>query len=117
MKDPPLTKALCSAMVEAIGDNNVKLSVKCRNGVDDLDSFEDLDKFISITSESGIKDYIIHSRKAILGLKKTRKNLIIPKIDYSYVYRLIEQYNHLNFTINGAIQSPEDIKEHISKGV
>lgn len=43
-------------------------SVKCRTGVDDLDSYEDLYNFINVLStQGGVKRFQIHARKAILG--------------------------------------------------
>lgn len=46
----------------------INLSVKCRTGVDDLDSYEDLHNFIEIVStQGGVKRFQIHARKAILG--------------------------------------------------
>ena len=43
-------------------------SVKCRTGVDELDSYEDLYNFINIvSSQGGVKRFQIHARKAILG--------------------------------------------------
>lgn len=117
MKDPSRTRSLCDAMVEASKDyENVRLSVKCRNGVDTLDSYDDLNSFIDLTSKSGISEYIIHARKAILGFCAS-KNLSVPKINYEYTYCLMKDFPHLNFTINGEIKSLEDIEFQIQNGV
>lgn len=43
-------------------------SVKCRTGVDELDSYEDLYNFVNVVStQGGVKRFQIHARKAILG--------------------------------------------------
>ena len=116
MKDPALTRALCDAMVEGVQGKDVELSVKCRTGVDNYDTYEHLSEFIGNISKSGIRNYIIHARKAILGFS-TKKNHAIPKLNYEYVYKLVEQYPELSFSINGGICSSDEIKQHCSKGV
>ena len=43
-------------------------SVKCRTGVDALDSYDDLYNFVNVVStQGGVKRFQIHARKAILG--------------------------------------------------
>ena len=43
-------------------------SVKCRTGVDELDSYEDLYNFVNVVStQGGVRRFQIHARKAILG--------------------------------------------------
>lgn len=47
---------------------SISLSVKCRTGVDDLDSYEDLCNFINVvSSQGGVRRFQIHARKALLG--------------------------------------------------
>ena len=48
---------------------NVKIpvTVKCRLGVDDVDTWDDIVNFIKIVSEKGgVRKFIIHARKAFL---------------------------------------------------
>lgn len=117
MKDPPLARSLCDAMVDASKDyENIQLSVKCRNGVDSMDSYEELHSFIDLTSKSGISQYIIHARKAILGFR-AKKNLSAPKINYEYTYQLMKDFPDLDFTINGEIKSMQDVEFQIQNGV
>ena len=55
--------------IENSGSNCLtNFSVKCRTGVDDLDSYEDLYNFINVVStQGGVRRFQIHARKAILG--------------------------------------------------
>jgi tRNA-dihydrouridine synthase A len=56
-------------------------SVKCRTGVDELDSYEDLYNFINIvSSQGGAKRFQIHARKAILGQLSLNIKVIITTL-------------------------------------
>jgi tRNA-dihydrouridine synthase A len=93
-------------------------TVKCRIGIDDCDSYEYLVNFIQkIHSKAQVNHFIIHARKAILGGKLSpEQNRKIPPLKYDYVYRLIQDFPHIQFTINGGILSYEDISNHFSNG-
>ena len=87
MFTPERTAECCAAIIEAernylttknvkresdnsngSSDPDFKFSVKCRTGVDDLDSYEDLQNFVDIvSSQGGVKRFQIHARKALLG--------------------------------------------------
>ena len=48
----------------------IPVSVKCRLGVDDLDSYEDVANFIRVVSTQGeINHFIVHARKAFLKVR------------------------------------------------
>lgn len=64
MFDPPLVAAITRAMAQAV---SIPVTVKCRLGVDDLDKYEDIHRFISVVSEQGgVSKFIIHARKCLL---------------------------------------------------
>ena len=45
----------------------IPVTVKCRLGVDDKDSYEELEEFVKIVSEKGgVTKFIIHARKCLL---------------------------------------------------
>lgn len=52
MLNPELVRELCSQMVRV---SNVPVTVKCRIGADDLDSYEDLTRFIATVHTAGIE--------------------------------------------------------------
>ena len=41
-------------------------------------------------------------------------NRDIPPLQYARVYQLIKDFPHLEFEINGAISSPEEVQFHLS---
>lgn len=79
MYDSELTAQCCAAMKSittttssSSTTNNhlssIQVSVKCRTGIDRLDEYEDLYKFIdTVSSKGGVKTFQIHARKALLG--------------------------------------------------
>jgi tRNA-dihydrouridine synthase A len=48
---------------------NIPVTVKCRLGVNDVDSWDDIVHFIkTVSEEGGVRKFIMHARKAILNL-------------------------------------------------
>ena len=59
----------------------IKCTVKCRLGVDELDSYEFVRDFVKIVSEnSETRHFIIHARKAILKGLSPAENRKIPPL-------------------------------------
>lgn len=67
------------------------MTVKCRLGVDEFDSYEFAYNFVKrVSEEGGVNHFIIHARKAILkGLNPAENRTIPPlKYDYGRIYRI-----------------------------
>lgn len=64
MYNPELVAEICQEMIQTV---NIPVTVKCRLGVDHLDSWEHLVNFITTVSEKGgVQKFILHARKAFL---------------------------------------------------
>jgi len=115
MRKPDLVAELALAIASA---TSRPATVKCRIGVDDEESYELLAEYVRIVSERGrVRHFIIHARKAVLGGKfSPADNRKIPPLKYDYVYRLVRDFPHVAFTLNGGIKSYEDGLAHITKG-
>lgn len=97
---------------------HVPVTVKCRIGVDDDDSYEGLREFVRIVhEEGGVSHFIIHARKAILGGLSPAQNRSVPPLKYGYVYRLVEEFPAVRFSINGGLKTVEDVDEQLKRGV
>ncbi|MED6111973.1 hypothetical protein PIB30_057314 [Stylosanthes scabra] len=97
---------VAEAMSAIAANTNVPVSVKCRIGVDDHDSYDELCDFIyNVSSFSATKHFIIHSRKALLNGISPAENRSIPPLKYEYFYGLLRDFPDLKFTINGGIAS------------
>ncbi|XP_020214059.1 uncharacterized protein LOC109798264 isoform X1 [Cajanus cajan] len=103
-------KFVAEAMSAIAASTNVPVSVKCRIGVDDHDSYHELCDFIyQVSSLSPTKHFIIHSRKALLNGISPAENRSIPPLKYEYFYGLLRDFPDLTFTINGGITSVDEV--------
>ena len=68
-----------SAMRSVVGD--VPVTVKCRLGADDKDSYEELVQFINIVKESGATHFQVHARKCLLEGLTTTQNRSVSNSD------------------------------------
>tara|TARA_Y100000590_G_scaffold150343_1_gene172704 strand:- start:3056 stop:4048 length:993 start_codon:yes stop_codon:yes gene_type:complete len=112
IKEPNL---VADCLVEMQNKTKLPVTVKTRIGYDKVEDYESLFKFISILKSTGIKTFIIHARKAVLGKFTPKQNLNIPPLKYDLVYKLKEDFKDLNIIINGGITSIDQIKNHLDK--
>ena len=112
MLEPELVRDCLGNMKSAV---QVPVSIKCRLGVDNNESYEFLHNFISIVKESGIKIFIIHARNGILKGLSPRQNRNIPPLKYDYVYKLKEDFPDLEIIINGGIKNLDECHDHLAR--
>ena len=112
IKEPNL---VADCLSEMQSKTNLPVTVKTRIGYDQVEDYEHLYNFVNILKSTGVKTFIIHARKAMLGKFTPKQNLNIPPLKYEMVYKLKEDFKDLNIIINGGITSPEQIKDHIKK--
>src|SRR3989338_4956046 len=92
----------------------IPVTVKCRIGVDDQDSYENLHYFIQLVSEAGCQIFIIHARKAYLAGLSPKENRDIPPLRYDIVRQIKKDFPHLKIIVNGGIQTLAEIEAHLS---
>jgi len=116
MLEPELVGRLSNAVFEASG---TVATVKCRIGVNDVDSYESLAAFVEVVHRiGGVTHFIIHARKAILNKNfSPHDNRSIPPLKYNFVYDLVRDFPHISFSLNGGVKSYEDVSLHLSRGV
>tara|TARA_B100000900_G_scaffold292219_1_gene251055 strand:+ start:43 stop:1035 length:993 start_codon:yes stop_codon:yes gene_type:complete len=112
MKEP---KLVADCLSEMQTKTKLPVTIKTRIGYDNVEDYENLYNFISILKSTGVKTFIIHARKAMLGKFTPKQNLNIPPLKYEYVYKLKEDFPNENIIINGGITSVEEIKPHLKK--
>jgi len=110
MKEPNLVADCLSQMQSSC---KLPITIKTRIGYDNVEDYENLFEFIETLKNTGIKTFIIHARKAILGKFTPKQNLNIPPLKYDFVYRLKKDFPNEEIIINGGITSTEQIKEHL----
>jgi tRNA-dihydrouridine synthase A len=88
-----------------------KLSVKCRIGVDDLDSLDDLIALIRRLSNH-CNNFYLHARKAVLGgILSPVENRSVPPLNYPRVYDICKAFPDCEFYINGGITNLKSAKD------
>ena len=112
IKEPNLV-ADCLSEMQA--KTKLPVTVKTRIGYDQVEDYEHLFNFIKTLKATGVKTFIIHARKAMLGKFTPKQNLNIPPLKYEMVYKLKEDFKDLEIIINGGITSPIQAKEHLTK--
>ena len=112
MKEPNLV-ADCLSKMQAL--TKLPVTIKTRIGYDDVEDYENFYNFISILKSTGVKTFIIHARKAMLGKFTPKQNLNIPPLKYDYVYNLKKDFPNEEIIINGGITSIEEIENHLKK--
>ncbi len=110
MKEPDLVADCLNEMVSAC---NIPVTAKTRIGVDDIEDFDYLNKFVNKIKKAGCNTIILHARKAVLKGLTPKQNLSIPKLNYERVYEIKKENPDLEVIINGGITNIEDIEKHL----
>ena len=108
-----LEKNLVAECVAAMAENagGAPVTVKCRVGVDDVDSYDELCAFVETVSRrmppcpsAGDKPlFAIHARKALLNGLSPAENRAVPPLRYEWVVALARDFPHVAFALNGGI--------------
>ena len=112
MKEPNLV-ADCLSKMQSV--TKLPVTIKTRIGYDDVEDYENFYNFINTLKATGVRTFIIHARKAMLGKFTPKQNLNIPPLKYDYVYRLKKDFKDLEIIINGGITSTDQVKNHLDK--
>tara|TARA_B100000029_G_scaffold502540_1_gene577971 strand:- start:2487 stop:3470 length:984 start_codon:yes stop_codon:yes gene_type:complete len=112
MKEPNL---VADCLNEMVSSTKLPVTVKTRIGYDNVEDYQNIYEFLNLLSKTGVKTFIIHARKAMLGKFTPKQNLNIPKLKYDVVYKLKKDFPDLKIIINGGITSTNQIKDHLKK--
>ncbi len=110
MAEPALVAECTQAMQDVV---DIPVTVKCRIGIDEQDSYQFLTDFIGTVADAGVEQVTVHARKAWLQGLSPKQNREIPRLDYPRVYQLKRDFPHLTLAINGGITSFEAAHAHL----
>jgi len=111
MKEP-LKVAKC---IDSLKNNcNLPVTVKHRIGVDNQDSFEELNYFVQEVSKAEPDRFTVHARKAILKGFNPKQNRTIPPLKYDFVKRLKQLNPGLVIEINGGFSNIDQCKKALN---
>jgi tRNA-dihydrouridine synthase A len=111
MGEPALVAECVAAMRAAV---RLPVTVKCRIGIDERDSYEALHDFVRQVRDAGAAAVIIHARKAWLQGLSPKQNREIPPLSYPTVYRIKQDFPVLPIVINGGIETLEACAGHLA---
>ena len=105
MKDPEKV-AKC---IESLKNNcNLPVTIKHRIGVDNDDSFTNLNNFVRHIANAGADRFTVHARKAILKGLNPKQNRSIPPLKYDLVKKLKKLNPELLIEINGGFTNIDE---------
>ena len=110
MAEPELVADCVRAMRDA---TDRPVTVKCRIGIDDQDSEDDLRIFVDHMLEAEVDALYVHARKAWLKGLSPKENREVPPLDYDRVYRLKKHVGDLPLMINGGIETLKACHTHL----
>jgi tRNA-dihydrouridine synthase A len=100
MAEPVLVAECIAAMKTAVA---VPVTVKCRIGIDDRDSYAELVAFTQQVAAAGCDALIVHARKAWLQGLSPRENREVPPLRWDWVIRLKQDFPTLPVVLNGGV--------------
>jgi tRNA-dihydrouridine synthase A len=103
MREPTLVAECLAAMAEAAP--GVPVSIKHRLGVDEQDPEQTLFPFVEAVAHVGVREFIVHARKAWLKGLSPKDNREIPPLDYPLVRRLKAAFPELAVVLNGGLET------------
>ena len=126
MAQPELVGACCAAIRDGTG-GSLPVSVKCRVGLADSareaieahesDLYEGLSRFVTVVAaEGGVTHFAVHARQAVLGGLSPAQNREVPPLRHHLVHSLAREYPQYSFSLNGGLNSHEDIRTHLDCG-
>ncbi len=91
----------------------LRVTVKHRIGIDGLERYEDMERFVSVVAGAGGENFIVHARIAVLQGLSPKENRTVPPLRYDDVYRLKAAHPRLHITINGGIATLQQAAGHL----
>ncbi len=110
MREPELVAECMAAIAAAV---KIPATVKCRIGVDDQDPDDSLFRLVDLCAQAGVRQFVVHARKALLQGLSPKQNRDVPPLNYPLVYRLKAERPNLTIVINGGVGSLEEAEAHL----
>lgn len=111
MARPERVAEAVAAMRRAV---SVPVTVKHRIGIDDIDTYEHMARFVAVVADAGCDRFSVHARKAWLNGLSPKENRTVPPLRYDDVYRLAAERPELVVEINGGVTDLEQAAAHLA---
>lgn len=104
-------KNLVADCVKAMQDaGDLPISIKCRLGIDNLDSDEFLLDFLGAMDNIECHHWVIHARIALLNGLSPKENRTVPPLNYERVYQMKRAFPHARMILNGGLLDLQQAK-------
>lgn len=111
MAEPERVAECVAAMREA---TSIPVTVKHRIGIDDRDSYEELQRFVGVVATAGCDAFIVHARKAWLKGLSPKQNREVPPLRYEIVHQLSRDFPGQRFVINGGFKTLTQVETQLT---
>ncbi len=101
-------KILVRNCMEALQNDKIEATLKCRLGLGRELNYEFFEEFIDEISKTGIKFIYVHARNAILSGISPQGNRTIPPLCYDFVKKIKNKYPNITFVLNGGISNLDE---------
>ena len=112
MADPVLVADCVAAINDAVA---LPVTVKHRIGIDAIEEYEFVQRFIATVAQAGATAFLVHARNAILKGLSPKQNRELPPLKYDYVHRLKHDFPQLTIVINGGIETHAAIARELEQ--
>lgn len=115
MKTPALVRDIAHAMRTS---TTKPITIKTRIGVDNNNSADWLEQNLHTIGATGIRHFVLHARPAWLEKRKLTpaQNRNIPPLNWDRVFCIADRCPNLEFSLNGGVQSLDDIEDLLRVG-
>jgi len=110
MAEPELVSDCIKAMQDAV---NIPVTIKHRIGIDDMEDYADMRRFVEAVAKTGCSTFIVHARKAWLQGLSPKANREVPPLRYPLVHQLKQEFPELEIIINGGLKSLDDCEQQL----
>ena len=110
MATPELVAECIAVMQKKV---TIPVTVKCRIGIDDMESYQSFENFVLTVAKTGCDTFIVHARNAWLKGLSPKENREIPPLKYDFVYRLKDENPALTIVINGGLKTMDSVLQQL----
>jgi tRNA-dihydrouridine synthase A len=111
MREPDLVADCVKAMQDAV---SIPVTVKHRLGIDRVEDYAFVRRFVEVVAGAGCKTFIVHARNAVLKELSPKDNREVPPLRYAEVHQLKHDFPDLAIVINGGINTWPEITQHLN---
>jgi tRNA-dihydrouridine synthase A len=111
MREPDLVADCVKAMQDAV---SIPVTVKHRLGIDRVEDYAFVRRFVEVVAGAGCKTFIVHARNAVLKGLSPKDNREVPPLRYAEVHQLKRDFPGLAIVINGGINTWPEIMQHLN---